>query len=162
MKNLLLAIAILATHFGLAQSTGKPTDYLSSQFHKERRAKLRDKLPNNSVAVFFSNPVRNRSNDVDYVYHQDPNFYYFTGHREPHSVLLIFKEEQKVDGSKFDELIFVRQKDPLGELYEGYRLGKAGAKKELDFKIAFEGPDFENFNLDFSRFDKVFVFRLSK
>jgi Xaa-Pro aminopeptidase len=30
-------------------------------------------MPKNSVAVFFGNPVRNRANDVDYVY-QDPDF----------------------------------------------------------------------------------------
>jgi Xaa-Pro aminopeptidase len=34
----------------------KSNDYLSAQFHKERRAALRTKLPQNSVALFFSNP----------------------------------------------------------------------------------------------------------
>ena len=43
-------------------------------FHKSRRNALRAKLPPNSVAVVFANPTRNRANDVDYVYHQDPNF----------------------------------------------------------------------------------------
>lgn len=55
---------------------------LSGDFHKNRRLELRQKLPPNSVAVFFSSPVRNRANDVDYVYHQDPNFYYLTGWNE--------------------------------------------------------------------------------
>ena len=71
-----------------------PDDFLSTDFHQERRDLLREKMPENSVAVFFANPVRNRANDVDYMYHQDPNFYYLTGHREPHAVLLIFKDEQ--------------------------------------------------------------------
>ena len=52
---------------------------LSSEFHKNKRKQLREKLPNNSVAVYFSAPVRNRANDVDFEYHQDPNFYYLTG-----------------------------------------------------------------------------------
>ena len=73
-----------------AQVLQKPDDYLKSEFHEGRREALREKMPDNSVAVFFSNPVRNRANDVDYIYHQDPNFYYFTGHVEPHSLLLIF------------------------------------------------------------------------
>ena len=47
---------------------------LSADFHKNRRVELRQKLPDNSVAVFFSSPVRNRSNDTDYVYHPNPNF----------------------------------------------------------------------------------------
>jgi len=52
----------------------KPDDYLNATFHKNRREALRAKMPENSVAVFFSNPIRNRANDVDFVYHQDPNF----------------------------------------------------------------------------------------
>ena len=35
-------------------------------------------MPDNSVAVLFSAPIRNRANDVDYIYHQDPNFFYLT------------------------------------------------------------------------------------
>jgi len=71
-----------------------PTDYLSSEFHKDRREALRSNMADNSVAVFFANPVRNRANDVDYVYHQDPNFYYLTGYKEPHAVLVVFKDNQ--------------------------------------------------------------------
>ncbi len=44
------------------------------------------------------NPVRNRSNDVDYEYHQDPNFYYLSGLREPRAMLFVFKEPRMVDG----------------------------------------------------------------
>ena len=43
-----------------------PKDYLTPEFHKERRAEVRAKMPPNSVAVFFANPIRNRANDVDY------------------------------------------------------------------------------------------------
>ena len=71
-----------------------PSDFLGKDFHQQRRQALREKLPINSVAVFFANAVRNRSNDVDYIYHQDPNFYYLTGYREPDAVLLIFKDKQ--------------------------------------------------------------------
>lgn len=136
----------------------KPQDYLSMDFHKDRREKLREKLPENSVAVFFSNPVRNRANDVQYVYHQDPNFYYFTGHREPHGVLFIFKDYQEVNGNSFNELIFMRQHDALRELYDGARLGAEGAKEILGFEVAFLGKDFSKFNIDFNAFDKILFY----
>lgn len=136
----------------------KPDDYLSKDFHKERRSILREKMPSNSVSVFFSNPVRNRANDVDYVYHQDPNFYYLTGHKEPHSVLLIFKEPQVINGKEYVELIFVRAHNALKELYDGPRLGKEGATDKLGFEVAFEGPDFMKYNIDFSKFDKVLFY----
>lgn len=155
MKQLLALALIICSLNTFGQMPG---DYLKPDFHKDRRAALREKMPKNSVAVFFSNPVRNRANDVSYVYHQDPNFYYLTGHREPHSVLFIFKEEQKLDKQKVDELIFVRAHDALMELYDGARLGQKGAKEKLEIAFAFEGPDFKDFNLDFKKFDKVLFY----
>ena len=160
MKNtflFLLSFIIVLSSFG----QDKPSDYLSSEFHKERRDLLRQKMPSNSVAVFFSNPVRNRANDVDFIYHQDPNFYYLTGHKEPHSVLLIFKDQQEVNGQQYNEIIFVRQHDALRELYDGGRLGKEGAQENLKFEVALEGPDFKNYNIDFSKFDKVLFYQFN-
>lgn len=150
----LLVLSLILSGF-TPNAQEKPQDYLSSEFHKERRDMLRDKMPPNSVAVFFANPVRNRANDVDYVYHQDPNFYYFTGHKEPHSVLLIFKENQSTNNTLYNEIIFVRQHNALKELYDGARLGKEGARDKLRIEVAFEGPDFKDYHIDFSKFDKV-------
>ncbi|UXP33478.1 aminopeptidase P family protein [Reichenbachiella agarivorans] len=158
MKQLALIPLIFFALVSLAQPSDKSSDYLQSEFHAARREALRAKLPANSVAVFFSNPVRNRSNDVSYVYHQDPEFYYLTGHKEPHSVLLVFKEDQKVKGKKFNEIIFVREHDALMELYEGARIGPEGAKEKLNIAMAFEGSSFGSFNLDFSKFDKVLFY----
>src|SRR5436190_18274437 len=70
-------------------------DLLSKEFHGSRRQAFRDSMPENSVAIFFAAPVRNRSGDEDYDYHQDPNFYYLTGFTEPNSVLLILKTPAK-------------------------------------------------------------------
>ncbi len=155
MKNITFLLIFIV---GSLYSQDKPNDYLPSDFHKDRREKLREKLPANTVAVFFSNPVRNRANDVDYLYHQDPNFYYLTGHKEPHSVLFIFKENQTTNGNTYNEIIFVRQHNALREMYDGNRLGKEGASEKLQFKVAFEGPDFKNYNIDFSKFDKVMFY----
>ena len=106
-----------------------PADFLGKDFHKQRRQALRDKLPPNSVAVLFANAVRNRSNDVDYVYHQDPNFYYLTGHKEPDAVLLIFKDKQTANnGAKYDEIIFVQRRDVEDEMWNGRRLGYEGRR----------------------------------
>ncbi|MBV6646768.1 MAG: aminopeptidase P N-terminal domain-containing protein [Cyclobacteriaceae bacterium] len=142
----------------LAVGQDLPDDFLSSAFHQDRRTKVREKMPDNSVAVFFSNPVRNRSNDVDYVYHQDPDFYYLTGHREPHAVMLIFKEWQTVDGKQYDELVFVQPRDVMAELWTGRRLGTEGVKSTLQIDQVFNNHEFDNFNIDFSQFDKVLFY----
>ena len=155
---LTLFFALIISVFCVGQTADRPTEYLPSDFHKERRQALRDEMPENSVAVFFSNPIRNRSNDVNFVYHQDPDFYYLTGHREPHSVLLVFKEEQNLIKTTLNEILFVRAHNALKELYDGARLGKEGAMERLGFQIALEGPDFKKFPIDFSRFDKVLFY----
>ena len=81
----------------------RPADYLTPDFHVAKREELRRLMPPNSVAVFFANAERNRANDGFYIYHQDPNFYYLTGHREPHAVLFIFKEPQTIGNTQTND-----------------------------------------------------------
>jgi Xaa-Pro aminopeptidase len=133
------------------------TDLLNSAFFAKNRQALRDSMPNNSVAVLFANPIRNRSNDVDFEYHQDPNFYYLTGLREPHAVVLIFKEEQEFsNGPKTNEILFLQKRDPATEIWDGKRLGADGAMNFLGIKSAMEGKDFADFKTEFESFDNVF------
>ncbi len=149
----ILSFFISAHLFG--QNNFLPEDYLTKEFHKERREKLREKMPKNSVAVFFANPVRNRANDVDYVYHQDPNFYYLTGYKEPNTVLFIFKEEQLVNDKLCNEVLFVQERNEYEEMWNGKRLGVKGAQDELGFRVAYNGSYFKNLELDFYNFDKI-------
>jgi len=89
-----------------------PKDYLTKEFHAGRRDALRQSMPDNSVVAVFSYPVRNFSNDVDYFYHQNPDMYYFSGYKEPNSLLLIFKDEQTDSaGNKYNEILFVQKRN---------------------------------------------------
>ncbi len=122
-------LSILFLSISVPTFTQTPTDYLPADFHKERREALRAKMPANSVAVVFANPLRNRANDVDYVFHQDPNFYYLTGYREPNGVLVLFSDEQTdADGNTYDEILYVQKRDPRAEQWNGKRLGVEGSK----------------------------------
>jgi len=155
MKSFIFCILFLLTPIALVAQNGQPDDYLSSDFHKERREALRIKMPSNSVAVFFANAVRNRANDVEYVYHQDPNFYYLTGYKEPHAVLVIFSDVQEKDDKTYNELFYVQERDARAEMWTGYRLGVEGAKEKLGFDMAFNGKEFLDSGIDFIAFDKV-------
>ena len=91
---------LLLVSVASAQENNLPQDYLSPEFHAGRREALRELMPDNSVAVVFAYPMRKFSNDVDYVYHPNPDLYYFTGYTEPNAMLFIFKEAQSAaDGS---------------------------------------------------------------
>jgi Xaa-Pro aminopeptidase len=130
-------------------------DLLPKEFHIERRNALRELMPEGSVAVFFSNPVRNRSNDVDFEYHQDPNFYYLTGFKEPNAMLLIFKEEQIIDSVQTNEILFMPEKDAEKEGWTGRRLGTISAINVLGIKTAYKNILFTEHNFDFSLFNEV-------
>jgi len=138
-----------------------PQDYLPAAFHQGRRDALRNIMPDNSVVVIFSYPTRTFSNDVEYLYHQNPDMLYFSGYKEPHSLLLIFKEEQTDStGNNYNELLFVQKRNAQAEQWTGKRLGVEGARENLGFKMAFNGGDFQKFNIDFSKFTKIICDKL--
>ncbi len=167
-RSILLITALLAASSLTAQEVEKKQikqqqhdhrydeDLLTREFHAERREALRDLLPENSVAVVFAAPVRNRSNDVDYEYHQNPDFYYLTGVVEPHAMVMIFKDIQKVDGKKVDEIIYVQERDPSAETWNGKRLGTEGTQKALGFEVVGANYQFAESTFDFSKLDHVY------
>jgi len=156
MKAKLTTLFVLFFTLLIFAQDGLPDDYLSSEFHKSRREALRSGMPDNTVAVFFANAVRNRANDVDYVYHQDPNFYYLTGYKEPHAVLVVFSENQtNNDGNTYNEIVYVQERDALREQWDGIRLGVDGVKKRLGIENAFNGKEFLDSGIDYTKFDTV-------
>ncbi len=150
---LLLFTSVQASSF--AQDS-EPKDYLSKEFHAGRREALRQIMPDNSVVVVFAYPVQTFSNDVDYLYHQNPDLYYFTGYKEPDAVLFIFKEAQTdANGNSFKELFFVQKRNPLQESWTGKRLGTEGVKEKLGIPMTFNGEDFKAYPLDLSKFKNI-------
>ena len=158
LRVVLFVVVALVNITDVNAQSAQLSEVLTSDFHRTRREELRKNLPARSVAVFFTNPERNRSNDVSYRYHPDPNFYYLTGLRESNAVLLVFKDIQSINHEKFNEIIFVRAHNPLKEMYDGGRMGKEGARDQLKIAVAYEGTDFKNFPFDFSSFDKVLFY----
>lgn len=161
MRKKLLTLLSLGTFLVCAAQPDLPTDYLSKEFHAGRRAALRQLMPANSVTVVFAYPTRTFSNDVDYLYHQNPDMYYFSGYKEPQSMLLIFKDEQTDSaGHKYSEVLFVQKRNAQAEQWTGRRLGVEGAKEKLGIPMSFNSEDFKNFPVDFARFDKIIFDRL--
>ena len=81
-----------------AQSAEMPSDVLSSDFHKERRNQLRKNITN-TVAVFFANAVKT-GRTMLIMYHQDPDFFYLTGYKEPNFAADFFRQSAKAPDSK--------------------------------------------------------------
>lgn len=117
-------------------------DHLGSFFFVERRSEVRKQMPENSVAVFFSNPIRNRSNDVDYEYHQNPNFYYLTGFLEPNSIFLIYKKPILFHNTLTDEILFIQDRNIKQEVWTGRTSSIDAAKSISGFKSVFFTSEF--------------------
>ena len=142
-----------AAHFS---NTDFEASGLDKNFHAKKREDLRAIMPENSVAVFFSSSIKNRSNDVDYEFHQDPNFFYLTGLNEPHALLFVFKEEQRVESFEAKEILFIQPRDSMREIWNGRTLGVDKARDALGLKYVFGSGMFTEFDFDFYKFDKVF------
>ncbi|MDH4944962.1 aminopeptidase P N-terminal domain-containing protein [Sulfurimonas sp. C5] len=101
--------------------------------YKGRREKFAKKLQSDSVAIFCAAEQKVRSNDTEYPYRQDSNFYYLTGFKEDNSTLVFVKKN-----TTYKIYLFVEKKDPVKELWTGKRLGAEKAKELFDVDDVFE------------------------
>jgi len=131
-------------------------DLLPAEFHRKRREALRQLLPDSTAAVFFSAPERKRSNDVYYEYHQDPNFYYLTGLREPNALLIVFKDSVMFDSIQTNEMLYLQERDPEAEIWNGRRLGIEGGIEQLGLNSIQPNRNFKNLDPEFQRFKRVY------
>ena len=142
LKNtLFLLLIILSTNYSYTQQY---FDDLGPEFHKKKRQEFRSLMPANSVAFIFTSPIMKRSNDTDYMYHQDPNFYYLTGWREPHGILVIFKDDQFDSDGSYNEIMYVRERNEYREMWDGRRLGIKGANKMSFDRVKLRSEFIEN------------------
>ncbi len=155
MRNFFIFFLLSLSAFGQKQVSLYDIDMLPKEFHAGRRDALRARMPENSVVVVFSNPEQLRSNDVYFQYHQDPDFYYLTGLREPNAAVIIFKENQEISGENVNEILFMQNRNPFLERWNGKRMGVDSAKVKLGFKLVYPGYDFPDMKIEFSKFASV-------
>src|SRR5690348_5278556 len=97
-----------------------PTELPSIDFVK-RRDKALDLIQGGALLV-MSTPTQHQ---LVKTFRQDSFLHYLTGFLEPDSALLLVNTKQTGRAS----FLFLRDKDPAIELWEGRRLGVAQAKK---------------------------------
>src|SRR5262245_66215755 len=91
-----------------------------------------DAVGPDAVAILPAAPERLRSNDVEYRYRQQSDFYYLTGFPEPGAVCVL------QPGHPTDEyVLFVRPRDREKETWTGRRAGVEGAVTDYGASLAF-------------------------
>jgi len=126
-----------ATPPHVSRSSSASRQDLRNEFARRRRALLK-LMGRDSIAILPAAPVRHRNNDVEYAYRQDSDFYYLTGFDEPESVAVL------VPGRDHAEyILFVRERDPARETWDGRRAGPAGARRAYGADDAFPITDID-------------------
>ena len=103
-----------------------------------RRRQLIKLMGRDSIAVLPAAPVRLRNNDVEYAYRQDSDFHYLTGFPEPEAVAVLVPGRAQAE-----YILFVRERDPLRETWDGRRAGPAGARRDYGAADAFPISDMD-------------------
>lgn len=85
---------------------------------RQRRRRLMERMPAGSVALLPAANARRRSRDVDYVFHQDSDFWYLTGLSEPGALLALVPGRDEGEA-----VLFCQEREERFELYNGERLG---------------------------------------
>lgn len=155
LTTFLLLVLAIPVFTDAQQKTDYPEDYLTPAFHAGRRAAVKEMMPKNSVAIFFASQVRNRNNDVDYIFAQNKNFYYLTGLDEPNAMLLLFKEPVTILDKTGTEFIFVQPRNPSQEMWTGKILGTDGVRDRYKMDNVFTHEQFNGNTLDLSKVDSV-------
>jgi Xaa-Pro aminopeptidase len=104
--------------------------------YKDRRDTLINRL--DGIAILSSASYQTRSNDTEYKFRQNSNFYYLSGFNEDNSCMILLNHK----GVK-KSILFVEEKDRVKELWNGKRFGIKKAKKHLEFDEVYSNKDFK-------------------
>lgn len=111
------------------------------RYHQERRDRLMAKHPG-AMFIFPSAQELLRNPDVTFPFRQESNFFYLTGFEEPEAILVLAPADK---GSKdYRTILFVRERNPERELWDGERYGVEGAKAHFHIDEAYPITDFDS------------------
>jgi Xaa-Pro aminopeptidase len=107
------------------------------EFARRRRQFMR-MIGKDAIAILPAAPVRHRNGDIEYAYRQDSHFYYLTGFKEPDAVAALAPGR-----TQGEYLLFVRDRDPLRETWNGASAGTDGAVEHYGADDAFPITDID-------------------
>jgi Xaa-Pro aminopeptidase len=103
-----------------------------------RRRQLAKQMGRDSIAILPAAPQRVRNSDTHYAYRQDSDFHYITGFGEPEAVAVLVPGRPQAE-----YILFVRERDPSRETWDGRRAGPAGAVRQYGADDAFPISDID-------------------
>ena len=131
--------------------------YFSSKLSEADKLKLRNQtttewqnvgfdfssIDHNFIAIIPSAMTTFMAPDVPHTFKQNSDFLYLTGFKEPNSVLVISRTDD--EKTPYKTALFVREKNPKTELWEGPCTGPAQVPKLTGIKDSYAINEFKNY-----------------
>jgi Xaa-Pro aminopeptidase len=99
---------------------------ISNEIFILNRKNFVSRLKANSLAVFHSNDEFPRNGDQNFLFKQNPDFFYLTGIDQEQSILLLYPD---CPNPAYKEVLFLRQTNDHIAIWEGHKYTKDEAKK---------------------------------
>jgi Xaa-Pro aminopeptidase len=109
-----------------------------SEFARRRR-QLARMVGKGGIVIIPAAVEKARNNDVHYEYRPDSDFYYLTGFQEPDAVAVLVPGRTQAE-----YVLFVRDRDPARETWDGKRAGPQGATRDYHADDAFPIGDIDD------------------
>jgi Xaa-Pro aminopeptidase len=104
-----------------------------------RRRQLMRMIGRNGIAILPTSLEKLRNGDVHYHYRPDSDFHYLTGFDEPEAVAVLVPGRPQAE-----YVLFVRDRDPTRETWDGKRAGPDGAVADYGADDAFPIGDIDD------------------
>jgi Xaa-Pro aminopeptidase len=99
---------------------------ISEYLFTNNRKSFVSRIKANSIAVFHSNDEFPRSGDQNFLFKQNPDFFYLTGIDQEQSILLLYPD---CPNQQYKEVLFLRQTNEQIAIWEGHKYTKEEARK---------------------------------
>jgi len=124
-KYLVLAAKICKFAFAANSLSFMKYTAIDNSLFTNNRAKFRDHLKQNALAIFISNDIMPTNADGSMGFRQNSDLFYLTGVDQEETILVIFPD---VKDGRHKEILFVKETSELIAIWEGAKLNKAEAQ----------------------------------
>jgi Xaa-Pro aminopeptidase len=135
MKIRLFALSLIVVVSITTATAGELQDDLAA-----RRAAVMQRLTPEDALILWSAPPKVYSNDVEYEFRQDSNFYYLTGIDQPDTILVLLPGNRERTA-----FLFIAPSNPEREHWTGHLLTPAEATMQSGITTVYPTTEFDSF-----------------
>lgn len=114
---------------------------ISEQLFTSNRKNFVSRLKSNSIAIFQSNDEFPRNGDQNFIFKQNPDFFYLSGVDQEQSILILYPD---CPNPLYREVLFLRQTNDHIAIWEGHKYTKEEARETSGIEQIYWLHEYEN------------------